>query len=263
MFEQSLIDNGKRKAKSMIVATIGQLVMILCLVFTPIIWPSTMPLDVLAKSILVAPPAPPAPPPPPPAVSPAPRAVPRQRFDGKVFAPREVPRTDPRIIVDEPEGPPVVASDNSQWVPGGIPCGRPGLPPCGTVVGAIPGLPPLIAPPAPPPLPPAVKKKAEEPAATTQRIIVGGRIQEANLIHKVTPAYPPLAKQARVQGTVVLDAIISKEGRIEQLAVASGNPLLAPAAIAAVRQWTYRPTLLNDLPVEVVTRIEVKFMLSQ
>ena len=77
------------------------------------------------------------------------------------------------------------------------------------------------------------------------------------------PVYPPLAKQARIQGVVRLDAIIGKDGTMKDLRAASGHPLLVPAALEAVRQWVYKPTLLNGNPVEVVTVVDVNFTLSQ
>src|SRR5262249_20941374 len=93
---------------------------------------------------------------------------------------------------------------------------------------------------------------AQAPPAATgsdsgapQRIRGGGAVQANNLVSKRQPTYPPLAKQARIQGVVRLEAIISKEGRIEQLTVQSGHPLLVPAALEAVQEWVYRPTLLN------------------
>jgi protein TonB len=85
---------------------------------------------------------------------------------------------------------------------------------------------------------------------------------EGNLIYRVQPIYPPLARQARVQGAVELRAIISKSGTIENLAVLRGHPTLVPAAINAVRQWRYRPYLLNGEPIEVETEITVNFVLS-
>lgn len=96
-----------------------------------------------------------------------------------------------------------------------------------------------------------------------QRIRVGANVVEANLLSAPQPVYPPLAKQARVQGAVKLDAIIGKDGTIVDLRAASGHPLLVPAALEAVRQWVYKPTLLNGSPVEVVTVIDVNFTLSQ
>ncbi len=85
---------------------------------------------------------------------------------------------------------------------------------------------------------------------------------EGNLIYRVQPVYPPLARQARIQGPVQLRAIISKTGTIEHLTLESGHPMLAGAAIDAVRQWRYRPYLLNDEPVEIETEITVNFVLS-
>ena len=87
-------------------------------------------------------------------------------------------------------------------------------------------------------------------------------ISEGNLIRKVQPAYPALARSARIQGTVVLQAIISKQGTIENLTVVTGHPMLAPAALEAVRQWRYRPYVLNNEPVEVETQITVNFSLA-
>jgi protein TonB len=99
--------------------------------------------------------------------------------------------------------------------------------------------------------------------AGPQRIRVGGNVQAANLIRKVTPVYPPLAKQARIQGTVRFTAIIGKDGTIQNLQLVSGHPLLVESARQAVTQWQYKPTLLNGEPVEVVTQIDVNFTLSQ
>jgi TonB family protein len=96
-----------------------------------------------------------------------------------------------------------------------------------------------------------------------QRIRVGARVQEVNLIRKVDPIYPPLAFQARIQGTVRFTAIIGRDGRIQNLQLLSGHPLLVQAAREAVNQWEYKPTLLNGSPVEVVTQVDVNFTLSQ
>jgi len=85
---------------------------------------------------------------------------------------------------------------------------------------------------------------------------------EGNLIHRLQPAYPPLAVQTSTQGQVVLREVISREGTIEKLQVVSGHPLLVRAAIEAVRQWRYRPYVLNGEPVEVETQVTVNFVLS-
>ena len=87
-------------------------------------------------------------------------------------------------------------------------------------------------------------------------------MMQASLIHRVEPVYPPIAKAARVSGTVVLQATISKSGTIENLKVVSGNAMLQSAALDAVRQWRYRPYMLNGEPVEVDTTINVVFNLG-
>jgi periplasmic protein TonB len=87
-------------------------------------------------------------------------------------------------------------------------------------------------------------------------------MSEGDLVRKVLPAYPPLARAARIEGTVVLQAMISKQGIIENLRVVTGHPMLVPAAIEAVRQWRYRPYVLNNAPVEVETQITVNFLLA-
>jgi protein TonB len=88
------------------------------------------------------------------------------------------------------------------------------------------------------------------------------RVMEGNLVHRVQPEYPALARMARVQGAVVLHAVISKQGTIEDLEVISGPPALVGAAVDAVRQWRYRPYYLNDEPVEVDTQVTVNFVLA-
>ena len=105
-----------------------------------------------------------------------------------------------------------------------------------------------VAPPPPP-----------KPSAPPPR---PSRMMEGNLIYKPQPVYPGPARAMRVQGSVVLRAIISKSGTIENLEALSGHPLLIPAAIEAVKQWRYRPYVLNGEPVEVETRVTVNFILS-
>jgi protein TonB len=100
------------------------------------------------------------------------------------------------------------------------------------------------------------------PRPVAVKPLVVSHLSEANLLHKVQPIYPPIARQARVQGAVELRAIISKNGTIENLVVVRGHPMLSAAAIEAVRQWRYRPYLLNGEPIEVETEITVNFLLS-
>jgi protein TonB len=104
-----------------------------------------------------------------------------------------------------------------------------------------------------------VMPAAPVPASLPLRI---SHMSEGDLVRKILPAYPPLARSAHVQGQVVLQAVISKQGAIENLKVVAGHPMLVPAAIEAVRQWRYRPYVLNNEPVEVETQITVNFSLA-
>jgi protein TonB len=185
-------------------------------------------------------------------------------LDASVLAPPPAPAsgpTEPRVIpstnihegvLQQPSSiPPTIANLNEPWVrsapdldelgvSGGTGASRRG------VQGSL-GPPVAVAPPPPP--------------ALTHPLKVS-HWAEGNLIYRVQPNYPPIARQARVQGTVELQAIIGKGGRIENLVVVRGHPMLSAAAIDAVKQWRYRPYLLNNEPVEVETEITVNFVLS-
>lgn len=106
------------------------------------------------------------------------------------------------------------------------------------------------------------RAKTLDPTVLPQRIRVGGNVQAANLMNKVSPLYSLQAKQARIQGVVRFSAVIAKDGTIQTLQLISGHPLLVAPAQEAVKQWTYKPTLLNGLPVEVATQIDVNFTLQ-
>ena len=113
---------------------------------------------------------------------------------------------------------------------------------------------------------PAVARLPHPPTVTTAPsgpIRVSTGAQMAKLVKKVIPEYPPLAKTARVSGVVHLIGVISKDGTIQNLQLISGHPLLARAAMQAVEQWLYQPTLLNGQPVEVIAPIDVNFTLGQ
>jgi periplasmic protein TonB len=131
-------------------------------------------------------------------------------------------------------------------VPGGVIGGVPGGV-LGQVLGST-GVVPVLA-------------KASAPASP-KRVRLAQRVVEANLIHDVAPTYPTEAGRARIQGTVVLWAVIGKDGNVQDVRVESGLPLLAQAAIDAVKQWRYKPYMLNGEPVEVDSRITINFTLS-
>jgi len=254
MFEQMIFAEPRgRKRWPMLVALAGQAALIGVLVLIPMLTLEQLPLAQLS-AVLVAPPPPPPPPPPPaPTAATAPRVahVAVRHFDAnQLFAPKAVPKTV-AVLPDLPAAPaeaPAIAG-----VPGGVAGGQ-----IGGVVGGVIGGVPSLAPPPPPPPPPA---KAPEPA--TPRVIrVGGQVEAAKVISAPPPVYPVLAKDARVGGTVQLDATIGEDGHIENLRVLSGSPLLINAAVDAVKQWTYRPTILNGKPVKVQTQIIVNFQLG-
>jgi protein TonB len=117
----------------------------------------------------------------------------------------------------------------------------------GGVVGGIPGGVPEAPPPPPPPPPAPVR--------------VGGNIQTPKKVKDIPPVYPPIAQSARVQGVVILEATIGPDGRVQDVHVLRSIPLLDAAAIDAVKQWVYSPTLLNNVPVPVIMTVTVNFTL--
>jgi protein TonB len=169
------------------------------------------------------------------------KPVVKQFISNQLQAPKVIPKQVAKI---EEAAPPDTAG-----VVGGV--GEAGS--AGGVIGGVIG---GVGPAPPPPPPPAAAKP-------TGPVRIGGRVQEANLIRKVTPVYPPLAKSARVQGTVEFTAIIGKDGTIRELKLVRGHPLLVNAARQAVEQWRYKPTMLNGEAVDVITQIDVNFTLSQ
>jgi periplasmic protein TonB len=221
----------------------------------PILFPDSLPKVQTVIGIFA--PGPPAPPPPPP---PEIKAGPRfPRTDPTLRALVE-PTSMPTRAVSLDEPPVSVADANSGT---GVVGGMRG----GTGDGVIGSIATSAVPAPPPPRQVAAQPKTEpavavKPAAPSAPVPVSGGVQEAKLVHRVIPAYPPLAKQARISGKVELTGFIAVDGRIRQLQVLSGHPLLVPAALEAVRQWVYRPTLLNGEPVEVVAPITVHFILN-
>jgi len=241
MFEDSLIESGnklktKRLATS-IVSFFGQFLLLGILILIPLIYTEALPKTQL-MTFLVAPPPPP-PPPPPPAAAPV-KVVKIQSdlVNGQLRTPTKIPQKVQ--MIKEEEAPPVMGSGVMGGVPGGVPGGQ-----MGGVIGGI------------------INSTAAIPkVATPQRVRVSSGVSTGLLIRRVQPNYPPLARQARIQGQVVLQAEISKEGAIQNLQLISGHPMLAPAAIEAVKQWRYKPYLLNGEPVAVDTQVIVNFTLS-
>ena len=152
------------------------------------------------------------------------------------------------MIKDDDAPPPTITDGVVGGVPGGIPGGQ-----LDGVIGGIIGSTSSLAVPA------LLKPKPVVPSV--QRVRVSPGVIKGLLIHRVEPIYPFLAQEARIQGVVVLTAIIDKDGNVERLQLVNGHPLLAPAAIEAVKQWRYKPFLLNGQPLEVETTVTVDFHL--
>jgi len=245
MFEDSLIESGGRlKTKRGVwtfLSFIFEAVLVGVLVLIPLLFTEALPKTQL-MTFLVAPPPPP-PPPPPPAATPVEvvKQIQTDIINGQLRTPTKIP--EKVQMIKEEEAPPPMNS--MAGVVGGVPGGVPGGQ-MGGVIGGIINSTPMSVP----------------KIATPQRVRVSQGVTQGLLLRKVQPAYPPLARQARIQGSVLLHAEISKDGSIENLHLISGHPMLAPAAIEAVKQWKYRPYILNGEPVEVDTQITVIFSLS-
>jgi periplasmic protein TonB len=241
MFEDSLIESGgKLKTKRLsttILSFLLQVGLICVLILIPLIYTDALPKQQL-MTFLVAPPPPP--PPPPPAAAPIKVVkVQSELVNGQLRTPTKIPQKVQ--MIKEEEAPP----DMGAGVPGGVPGGIPGGS-AGGVIGGIISSQPVAVP----------------KVAAPQRVRVSQGVSNGLLIKRVQPNYPPLAKQARIQGQVVLHAEISKEGTIQNLQLISGHAMLAPAAIEAVKQWRYKPYLLNGEPVAVETEVIVNFSLT-
>lgn len=249
MFEQSFVEGHARTYRgwSVVTSILLQAGGVAVALLVPLLNPGLLPKVAAVISLSPPPPAPARPPDAPQAArgrSPAPRQV-----SGAVLLSYSRVPERAQTIIDVPETP---------GMEGGVPgSAGPGAPDGRSVQNGIWGMgqhAPAIAP------PPAPEQAAPKPPI---RIRVGTGVQEALLINRVMPEYPALAKQTRTEGTVTFTALIARSGVIQNLQLVSGNPMLAPAAAAAVRQWRYRPTLLSGEPVEVVTTIEVHFKLSR
>ncbi len=248
MFSDSLLEFGqqrKRKALATTTSFIVNVLLVSALLITPLVFTETLPKAQLL-TFLVAPPPPP-PPPPPAAAEQVQRVIKQIQTDmlssGQLRTPARIPQKV-QMIKEEEAPPPMPATGGVVGgVPGGIPGGQ-----LGGVIGGIVSATSSMA---------AVPK-----LALPQRVRISQGVTKGLLIHRVEPVYPPLARAARVQGEVILTAIIDTNGAIKNLQLVSGHPMLVPAAISAVQQWRYKPYLLNGQPVEVETTITVIFSLT-
>jgi len=240
MFADSLLDtpwtDRSRRGWTTLVSFAMQAIAVGGLLLLPLLYTQGLP-QMQSLAALVTPPPPPA----APASARNTHASSNISTDGHVIAPPSVPRQI--LNVDESIAPPSVNLDGL-----GVSGGNGDRTARNGVLDSIGNGFRAFVPPPPP-----------TPSAHPPRV---SRMMEGNLIYRVQPQYPALARQARVQGIVVLRAMISHEGKIENLQVVSGHPLLVQSAIDAVLQWRYRPYYLNNEPVEVETQVTVNFTLS-
>jgi len=250
MFSDSLLEFGVQRKRKLFATTTSFILNSLAigvLLVLPLAFTEELPKAQLL-TFLVAPPPPP--PPPPPAAAQVQRIVHQIQTDllstGQLRTPSKIPQKIEMIKEEEAPPPMPAAGGVVGGVPGGIPGGQ-----VGGVIGGIINSTSNLS---------MVPKLV---TATPQRVRISQGVTRGLLIHRVEPPYPPLAKAARVQGEVVLTAIISTGGEIQNLQLVSGHPMLVPGAIAAVKEWRYKPYLLNGQPVEVETTITVIFSLTQ
>lgn len=240
MFADSLSDspwaNRSRRGWTTLVSFTIQAMVVGGLLLLPLFYPQALPHLQQAVAGLISPPAST----PPPAMHVRAAApVSNVLSDGQLMQPQSIPRTIANVV--ETVAPPAV-DPGTLGVVGGTGTR-------GALNGVLNSIGDNIAALAPPP-----------PTVTRPPRV--SRMMEGNLIYRVQPIYPATARMARIQGTVILRAIISKEGLIENLQVVSGHPMLVSAAVEAVRQWRYRPYLLNNEPIEVETQVTVNFVLG-
>jgi protein TonB len=246
-FANSLLENSDlrqpKKTVDFLISLVGQSAFVILLILLPLCYTQAFNLPEYEKTFLVIPP----PPPPPPASVPA-RVLLKPRAslleNGKLYAPRIVPKHI-EMIKEAPQESPGLAG-----VAGGVPGGVPG----GTLGGVLGGiLSPAARPIAPPP---------PKPMKSNRPLMVGGNVQAPRLMLKIQPSYPPLARETRTQGVVVVDCVIDEHGNVTQVKLVSGHPLLIRAALDAVRQWKYQPTRLNGVPIAVEMEVTVNFRME-
>jgi len=237
LFQSLVVTEPEHHSRRTTTTILGSVVLhsllIAAVAIIPLLYYNAVPEHQALRAFLVTPLEVQPPPPPPPPRPAGARRVDPQLVTERFVAPIEVPG---EIRLDE---------GLDLGVPGGVPGGVAGGVPGGVVGGIVGGLPLSTAPP-PPKLAP---------------IRVGGRISAPKKVKYVAPVYPDLATKARVQGVVILECTISPNGTVTGVTVLRSVPLLDNAAVEAVKQWRYTPTLLNGVPVPVIMTITVTFTL--
>ena len=254
MFEQSFVQPASRvRTGWSLMTSFGlQALIVTAALAIPLVNPEILPKALIQISLAAPPGPPPGPPPEAPRVAASNRAQPRPVTRG-LIEPVTMPAR-PAAVIDVPDHD-VAAGSAGPGIPGGI--GTAGGGGGSDFMRSLLNAAAVQAPPV------KVEPRPEPPRAPAAPIEVSQGVQEAMILVKTIPVYPPIALKARIEGVVHLTALISRDGMVTHLKVISGHPILVPAAIDAVRQWRYRPTLLSGLPMEVVTQVDVRFTLTR
>ena len=246
LFQRALIEQNRVTVGSRALDVAISVVLHITIIGAPILaslyYTNTINLKQFTATMLVAPPPPP--PPPPPAATVIKTVPVRHVFmhEGKLIAPRYVPEK----VADIKEAP--IPEDSGAGVTGGVPGGVPGGQMGGVIGGIIGGLGKDAAP--------------LVPTSKPRPIRVGGHVRAPRAIFQPAPTYPVIARQARVSGTVVIDAVLDEQGNVIEMKVLSGPPLLYGAALDALKKWKYEPTYLNDSAISVQMIVTVTFQLT-
>jgi periplasmic protein TonB len=230
-----------------LITTVAHVIVLGVVLVVPILYVSANSPDVPRVMAFSVPAVPPPPPPPPPPAPASQTAKPKVTKLVPALSPRAAPVEAPQEIVEETP----VDPGSEEGVPGGVEGGVPG-----GVVGGVPGGLITNLPPPPPPPPPPVP-------VTREPVRIGGELKAPALIERVEPRYPVLAVQAKVQGVVILEALVDRQGRVEDVRVLRSVPLLDNAAVAAVKRWRYSPLFLNGQPERFVLTVTVNFSLGR
>jgi protein TonB len=232
-----------RSAGALVISTALQ-VLLASAVLVPLLFVTgALPQPPVMLAFVAAPPAPPPPPPPPPPPAPK-RETPPPTRPVPTSSASAAPIAPPREIEPEP-----FDDGGEEGVPGGVEGGIPG----GVLAGIVGGLPDVPLPPPPPP-----------PPVRRDPVRVGGQVKQPALVRRVEPVYPSMAVHAHIEGMVILEAIVDRDGTVEEVKVLrSAGALLDNAALTAVRQWQYSPVLLNGIPERFILTVMLSFNLEK
>ena len=243
LFAEAMLENSatkpRRRLGDFVVSATVQLLLLATLLLLPLYFTQAIDVHLFNKTLLVVPPPAPAPPPPHAlarSVASKPRVI---SVVGKLVVPRAIPHQVARFTEQSEGSDAAAAIVPGDGVPGGVPGGQPG----GVIGGVLSG--------AVPPAPAAINSAPKRP------VRVGQGVKAPRLILGPQPVYPILARQARISGAVVIDAVIDTQGNIVEMRTVSGHPILALAAMEALRHWKYEPTILGGeaIPVELLVTL--------